>query len=50
MFLFVVPFCLTVRCLFVVLYLLQVVGVLLKYLDDDLMVLNTSVVKSVFER
>ncbi|XP_078347490.1 BAI1-associated protein 3-like isoform X1 [Oculina patagonica] len=28
----------------------DVVGALLQYLDDDLMVLNTSVVKSVFER
>ncbi|XP_068717844.1 BAI1-associated protein 3-like [Montipora capricornis] len=28
----------------------DVVGNLLKYLDDDLMVLNTSVIKSVFER
>ena len=36
--------------LLLLLLLLQVVGNLLKYLDDDLMVLNTSVIKSVFER
>lgn len=38
---------LSIRCL---LSLLQAVGGLLKYLDDDLLVLNTSVVKSVFNR
>jgi len=39
---------LSIRCL--LLLSLQAVGGLLKYLDDDLVVLNTSVVKSVFKR
>lgn len=39
---------LSIWCL--LLLLLQAVGGLLKYLDDDLVVLNTSVVKSVFKR
>lgn len=34
----------------VLLFHFKVVVPLLKYLDDDLMVLNTSVVKSVFHR
>lgn len=39
---------LSIQCLLSL--LLQTVGGLLKYLDDDLVVLNTSVIKSVFKR